>query len=137
MGPERHPRRRNPRYPFNTGPIPTHVVNVGYRFRRGLLEQWDTSLRVAHRPRTGVQWAALVYSTRERQTIEQVAGFEYRSCCWRIRVVQRRYVSSRTGERDTSIALQLELTGLSSVGVPADSFLERTIRGYSSRTVQP
>ena len=55
----------------------------------------------------------------------------------RIRVVQRRYVSSRTGERDTSIALQLELTGLSSVGVPADSFLERTIRGYSSRAVQP
>ena len=24
-------------------PDPTHVVNVGYRFRRGLLEQWDTS----------------------------------------------------------------------------------------------
>ena len=117
-------------------PDPTHVVNVGYRFRRDLLEQWDASFGwpIAR------NWSAvgrMVYSTRERQTIEQVAGFEYRSCCWRIRVVQRRYVSSRTGERDTSIALQLELTGLSSVGVPADSFLERTIRGYSSRTVQP
>ena len=117
-------------------PDPTHVVNVGYRFRRGLLEQWDGSFGWP----LAKNWSAvgrLVYSTRDRQAIEQVAGFEYKSCCWRIRVVQRRYVSSRTGERDTSIALQLELTGLSSVGVPADSFLERTIRGYSSRTVEP
>ncbi|MFO1467894.1 MAG: LPS assembly protein LptD [Steroidobacteraceae bacterium] len=117
-------------------PDNNRVVNVGYRFRRGLLEQWDGSFGWP----LARNWAAvgrMVYSTRDRQTIEQVAGFEYRSCCWRVRVVQRRYVSSRTGERDTSIALQLELTGLSSVGVPADSFLERTIRGYSSRTVQP
>ncbi len=117
-------------------PDPTRVVNVGYRFRRGLLEQWDGSFGWP----IAKNWSAvgrIVYSTRDRQSIEQVAGFEYKSCCWRIRVVQRRYVSSRTGERDTSIALQLELTGLSSVGVPADSFLERTIRGYSSRTVEP
>jgi len=117
-------------------PEPDRVINLGYRFRRGLLEQWDGSFGwpIAR------NWSAvgrMIYSTRDHQAIEQVAGFEYRSCCWRVRVVQRRYVSSRTGDRDTSIALQLELTGLSSVGVPADSFLERTIRGYSSRTVQP
>ncbi|MBS0612866.1 MAG: LPS-assembly protein LptD [Proteobacteria bacterium] len=117
-------------------PQPDRVINLGYRFRRGLLEQWDGSFGwpIAR------NWSAvghMIYSTRDHQAIEQVAGFEYRSCCWRVRVVQRRYVSSRTGDRDTSIALQLELTGLSSVGVPADSFLERTIRGYSSRTVEP
>lgn len=117
-------------------PEPDRVINLGYRFRRGLLEQWDASFGwpLAH------NWSAvgrLVYSTRDRKTIEQVAGFEYRACCWRVRVVQRRYVSSRTGQRDNSIALQLELTGLSSVGVPAGSFLERTIRGYSSRTAEP
>ena len=117
-------------------PDPNRVVNVGYRFRRGLLEQWDASFGwpIAR------NWNAvgrLIYSTLERKPIEQVAGFEYKSCCWRVRVVQRRYVSTRKGERDTSIALQLELTGLSSVGVPADSFLERTIRGYSSRTAEP
>ncbi len=117
-------------------PAPDHVINLGYRFRRGLLEQWDGSFGWP----LARNWSAvgrLVYSTRDRQTIEQVAGFEYRACCWRVRVVQRRYVSSRTGQRDNSIALQLELTGLSSVGVPAGSFLERTIRGYSSRTAEP
>jgi LPS-assembly protein len=117
-------------------PDSNRVINLGYRFRRGLLEQWDASFGwpIAR------NWNAvgrLVYSTFDKKPIEQVAGFEYKSCCWRVRVVQRRYVSSRTGQRDTSIALQLELTGLSSVGVPADSFLERTIRGYSSRTLEP
>jgi LPS-assembly protein len=117
-------------------PDSNKVINLGYRFRRGLLEQWDGSFGWP----LAKHWSAvgrLIYSNRDRQAIEQVAGFEYKSCCWRARLVQRRYVSSRTGERDTSIALQLELTGLSSVGVPADSFMERTIRGYSSRTAEP
>jgi hypothetical protein len=50
-------------------------------------------------------------------------------------LVQRRYVrvTNNTPGLDTSIALQLELTGLSSVGKPANTFLEREIRGYSTR----
>jgi len=123
-------------------PDPSHVVNIGYRYRRDLLEQWDGSFGWPISKR----WNAvgrMVYSIKDHQVIEQVAGFEYKSCCWRFRIVQRRYVASRadlntgTAQHDTSIALQLELNGLSSVGVPAESFLERTIRGYSSRNMQP
>ena len=64
-----------------------------------------------------------------------MAGFEYKSCCYRIQLVQRRYVRVNNGNAglDTSIALQLELTGLSSVGKSANTFLEREIRGYSTR----
>jgi LPS-assembly protein len=86
----------------------------------------------------GQRWnvvGRMEYSLKDRQTIEQVAGVEYKSCCWRIQVVQRRYVSSRAGglnTLDTSIALQLQLIGLGSVGKPADAFLERSIRGYSA-----
>jgi LPS-assembly protein len=74
----------------------------------------------------------------QHQTIEQVAGVEYKSCCYRVQLVQRRYLSIRPGSTttsglDTSIALQLELTGLSSVGKRADTFLEQSIRGYSTR----
>jgi hypothetical protein len=43
----------------------------------------------------------------------------------------------RTGNLDTSVLLQLELNGLSSVGVGADAFLERSIRGYSLRPEEP
>jgi LPS-assembly protein len=107
------------------------VINLGYRFRRGSLEQVDGSLAwpVA---RDFSAYARMVYSLEEEATLDQFAGLEYRSCCWRLRLVARRYVSDRTGDRDTSFLLQLELNGLSSVGVGASAFLERSIRGYSS-----
>ncbi|HEX4972304.1 MAG TPA: LPS assembly protein LptD [Steroidobacteraceae bacterium] len=107
------------------------VMNLGYRFRRGSIEQADGSVAWP----IGNNWSAyarLVYSLEDKTTLDQFAGFEYRSCCWRIRAVARRYVSDRTGDTDTSFLLQLELNGLSSVGVGADAFLERAIRGYSS-----
>ena len=119
-------------------PDPSRVVNIGYRFQQNVLDQsvilkqWDGSLAwpIAAHWNTVGRW---VYSLEDRKTIEQVAGFEYKSCCYRIQVVQRRYVTNRNGGLDTSIALQLELTGLSSVGKRADSFLEQSIRGYSTR----
>jgi LPS-assembly protein len=107
------------------------VVNLGYRFRRGSIEQVDGSVAWP----VGDNWsgyARLVYSLEDQKSLDQFAGLEYRSCCWRLRAVARRYVSDRTGDTDTSFLLQLELNGLSSVGVGADAFLERSIRGYSA-----
>ena len=118
------------------------MINLGYRYQRGVQEQWDGSFAWPIMNR----WNAvgrLVYSILDKQTIEQVAGFEYRSCCWKIQFVERRYVERRYGEivagtqtlnssLNTSYALQLELIGLSSVGKSANSFLERSIGGYSA-----
>ncbi|WP_161966121.1 LPS-assembly protein LptD [Steroidobacter cummioxidans] len=129
------------------------VMNLGYRFRRNRLEQVDGSVAWP----VSKQWslyARMVYSlegnaiedttppvnpnqpptgvgVNEKGVIDQFAGLEYRSCCWRFRVVARRYVSDRSGDLDTSFLFQLELNGLSSVGVGANTFLERSIRGYS------
>jgi LPS-assembly protein len=127
------------------------VVNLGYRFRRGIteldptasvpgsststrgnLEQVDGSIAWP----LGDRWSAyarMVYSLEDSQPLDQFAGFEYRSCCWKVRLVGRRYVRSSEGDMDTSILLQLELNGLSSVGTGADTFLERSIQGYSLR----
>jgi LPS-assembly protein len=77
-------------------------------------------------------FARNVYDLGTRQSLDQYAGLEYRACCYRLRVVARRFISNRTGERDSGIYLQLELNGLASVGTPAGTFLESTIRGYSS-----
>ena len=117
-------------------PDSSRVVNLGYRFQEGILKQYDTSFAWP----IGGHWNAVgrwVYSLADRTTIEQIAGFEYKSCCYRIQVVQRRYLrrisGGATAGLDTSIALQLELTGLSSVGKPADTFLQKEIRGYTAR----
>jgi LPS-assembly protein len=133
------------------------VINLGYRFRRGIieiteelapstgpaqpivrrrdLEQVDGSVAWPIGERWGA-YARMVYSLDDSQALDQFAGVEYRSCCWRLRLVGRRYVRSREGDMDTSILLQLELNGLSSVGTGADTFLERSIRGYSLRPPQ-
>jgi LPS-assembly protein len=117
-------------------PDPAKVVNLGYRFQEGILKQYDVSFAwpIVSRWNTVGRW---VYSLADRTTIEQVAGFEYKSCCYRIQIVQRRYLrriaDGATAGLDTSFALQLELTGLSSVGKPADAFLQKEIRGYTSR----
>ena len=113
-------------------PDPSEVVNLGYRFQQNILKQYDGSFAwpIASHWNTVGRW---VYSLQNHQTIEQLAGIEYKSCCWRIQVLQRRYVTNRNGGLDTSIALQLELTGLSSVGKPANAFLSKEISGYSTR----
>lgn len=106
------------------------VVNLAYRAQRDRLEQADFSTAWS----LGSRWnafARLVYSLRDSETLDEFAGFEFKACCYRLRAVARRSVSSRDGSRETGIYLQLELNGLASVGTPADAFLERTIRGYS------
>jgi len=112
-------------------PAGNEVANIGYRFRRGLLEQVEGSMAWPVADAWNV-YLRHVYSLRDHAALDSFAGFEYRACCWRVRIVGRRYVSSFTGTRDTSISLQLELNGLSSVGERAGAFLERSIRGYSA-----
>ena len=112
------------------------VVNFTYRYQRDLLEQFDAS---AAWP-IGTRWHAFarwVYSLSENKTLDQFVGLEYSSCCWSVRVVTRRFVSSRTGASDTSVGLQLELKGLSSVGVDNEAFLQDAIRGYSALPAEP
>ncbi len=116
-------------------PSGEQVVNVAYRFQRDLLEQAEVS---AAWP-INQHWNAFargIYSLRDGQTIERFAGFEYRACCWRVKMLARRFVSSRTGEQDWGTYLQLELTGLASVGSAADTFLTEAIRGYA-RPAEP
>ena len=112
-------------------PATDRVVNAGYRFRRDLLEQFDVSAAwpVSDQWRAYGRW---VYSLSEEKTLDQFVGVEYGSCCWAVRIVARRFVSSRTGDSDTSIGLQLELKGLSNVGTDSEAFLREAIRGYSA-----
>jgi LPS-assembly protein len=112
-------------------PAPGSVVNLGYRFQRDRLEQADISLAWPVTDQWRLYGRAL-YSLQDKQSIEHFGGFEYSSCCWSVRAVARNYVSRRSGERDQSYFLQLELKGLSNVGLAADAFLEKAIRGYSA-----
>lgn len=115
-------------------PDADRAVNLAYRYQRGRLEQGEVSGAWPVGPRWNV-FGRVVYDLETQGSLDRFAGFEYKACCWRLRLVGRRYLSNRTGERDTGIYLQLELNGLASVGSRADAFLETAIRGYSATSV--
>jgi LPS-assembly protein len=116
-------------------PGPQKVVNASYRFQRDRLEQGDISAAWPLSKHWNL-FTRYVHSFDDHKALERFAGLEYSSCCWRLRVLGRRFITnrgdegSRTGEQDTGIYLQLELTGLASVGSAADAFLSNAIRGY-------
>lgn len=105
------------------------LVNLGYRFRRELLEQTDISFLYPLNKR----WRAIGrwnYSLRDDQDVETLAGLEYQSCCWAMRMAYRRYVADTLGGYNDGVYLQLELTGLGRLGDNFQRLLERDVRGY-------
>lgn len=113
-------------------PNSASVLNLGYRFRDDELEQSDISFAwpIKNRWRLVGRWN---FSIRDNRTLDRLVGLEYERCCWGLRLVTRRFITTRTGESDTSLLLQLELKGLTSVGQRADGFLENGILGYRER----
>jgi lipopolysaccharide assembly outer membrane protein LptD (OstA) len=45
-----------------------------------------------------------VYSLQDKQALESFAGFEYGSCCWRVRFGARRYIGRSPGHRRVAAA---------------------------------
>ena len=112
-------------------PADNKILNLAYRFRRDSLEQGDLSWSWP----IATRWnfvGRYNYSFRDREVLEQFFGVEYESCCWGLRLVSRRHISTRDGTRDSSFGLQLVLKGMTSVGTAADKLLERGILGYSA-----
>lgn len=106
------------------------ILNLAYRFRRDSLEQGDISWSWPITQRWNFV-GRYNFSFRDEEALEQFFGLEYESCCWGLRLVSRRHISTRDGTRDSSFGLQLVLKGMTSVGTAADQLLERGILGYS------
>ena len=113
-------------------PANASVINLGYRYQRDVFEQVELSGAWPIRSRWNV-FVRDVYSLRDHVALERFAGFEYRACCWRLRLGARRYVNSHDSSRpqETGVWLQLELAGLASVGSASDTSLAEAIRGYT------
>jgi len=73
----------------------------------------------------------MVYDLDAHAGLDRLIGLEYRACCWRIRLLGRRYLINGTGQQDTAFLFQLQLSGLAGVGPASDAFLGTAIRGYS------
>ncbi len=104
------------------------VLNLGYRFTRGTLNQTDIS---AQWP-LGHGWYGVGrynYSMRDNRLVEGLGGFEYNGGCWIGRVVLQRFAAA-TGNFTSAVFVQLELNGFSRIGSNPLETLKRSIPGY-------
>jgi len=133
------PQTRRGTFDLRYAPDDDHILNLGYRVRRGIaqvptrpaLEQIEGSTRW---PIYGAASfiGRIVYSVNDNQTIESMGGFEYDSCCWAARGVIRNYVTNTLNQFDTGYFFLLELKGLTGIGAATETFIERQIPGYDT-----
>ena len=106
------------------------VFNLGYRYRRGALEQADISFLYPINP----SWSVVgryYYSMFDNKALETLAGLQWDSCCVAVRLVGRRYVHNRAGDLSNAIMFEIELKGLGSAGQDTRRSLRRAILGYN------
>jgi LPS-assembly protein len=132
---------------------PNEILNVGYRYRKNTIPDLPQAIS------TGISqsdvsfsypiidnWSAIgrwQYSLLYNSTQESFFGIEKENCCWKFRVVGRRYVNNLNvyyngevpdtqGVSQTGVFFQVELKGLTGMGEKLDTFLEQNIYGYRS-----
>jgi LPS-assembly protein len=106
------------------------VVNLGYRYRRDLIEQADVSFLYP----LNDSWSVVgrhYYSLLDRKPLETIAGVQWDSCCIAVRLVGRRYIRNREGDLNRGFMLEIELKGLGSAGQDTRRTLRRAILGYN------
>lgn len=101
------------------------------------IKQTDFSFAWSINQRWGLlgRWG---YDLEQRRSYDNILGVEYESCCWRARLVNRRYLKESNDdplavEAVRGIYLQIELKGLGGVGGSIDRMLEESISGYRER----
>ncbi|WP_252273430.1 LPS-assembly protein LptD [Pseudomonas subflava] len=153
---------------------PNKVINAGYRYRNDTMRYDQASGTWTYGSDFGVegqpnyikdyykiqqhdfsviwpivpQWSVIARWQRDYardRTLEAFGGFEYDSCCWKLRLINRYWVDydetslnpEANEEPDRGIFLQIVLKGLGNVlGGKTDSFLEQGIQGYREREEQ-
>lgn len=111
------------------------VLNAGYRYTRDQLGQVDVS---GQWPLWG-GWHGVGrynYSMKDKRIIESVGGLEYDGGCWVGRIVVRR-IATQIQQQTTSLFVQLELNGFSSLGTNPFEVLKRNVPGYWLINQQP
>ncbi|MDV9031695.1 LPS-assembly protein LptD [Pseudomonas sp. RAC1] len=94
------------------------------------------------------QWSVIArwqHDYNRNRTLEAMGGFEYDSCCWKVRLINRYWLdiddfsqALPTNEKgDHGVFLQIVLKGLGGVvGNKVESFLDKGIQGYRTREEQ-
>jgi LPS-assembly protein len=119
-------------------PAPGSIVNATYRYARGVVDPADPTLQGIQQLDFSTQWPVLNslsalarwnWSLRDHKLLEGLAGFEYNAGCWQVRAVAHRFITA-TQTYSTSFQIQLELSGLTRIGINPLETIRQNITGY-------
>lgn len=130
-------------------PDKTQIFNIGYNRNQTTissgnliepLEQADVSGALQITPRWSMM-ARVNYDLENSRELESFAGFEYDDCCYRFRLLGRKWLQSNSATVDRSdnadfdqgIFLEIHLKGLGGSGAKINSILNEGIYGYEER----
>lgn len=139
---------------------PGEIINLGYRYRKNIVYPDLLGTRPYDIINTDVsfhwpvynEWSAVgrwSYSLLNNDTQESFLGAEKENCCWRFRVIGRRWISgvgvnadpsnpnapialNVTGVPQTGVFFQIELKGFTGIGTKLEQFFEKQIYGYQA-----
>ncbi|WP_339454284.1 LPS-assembly protein LptD [Pseudomonas sp. EA_5y_Pfl2_R50] len=171
----RSPRSGSAMFHYQPEDNPNKVVNLGYRYRNDQVRydqntgKWSVGDGDYGRPGDAnyvkdyykieqhdfsviwpivPQWSAISrwqYDYNRNRTLEAFGGFEYDNCCWKLRLINRYWVSydefsqnaPENEKGDHGVFLQIVLKGLGGLtGAKVESFLDKGIQGYRQREDQ-
>lgn len=114
------------------------ILNFSYRFTRDSLKQVDVSAQWPF-GKTAPGWTLLAranHSLQDRRLLEGLFGVEYNYGCWEFRLIAHRFATS-TQQYSNSFQFQLELKGLSKLGINPLETLRQNIPGYRRSDERP
>ena len=126
------------------------VLSAGYTLRepppslleRPVTEQANVSAFVPINDEWSL-FGALEYSLEGSTAVEDMIGFEYDNCCWRLRLLYMRYIDTDRNaipdfndpslNRENAIQIQFLLKGMGGFGGRVENLLGDMIRGFTER----
>lgn len=111
------------------------VLNLGYRYTRGILKQVDIATQW---PISG-RWHTVGrfnYSLHDQRILEALGGLEYNESCWTLRLVAQTFATAAK-ETTTGVFVQLELNDMVRIGADPLAALRTSIIGYTKLNDAP
>ena len=114
-----------------------NVINASYRYSKNSTAQGDISFAWGISSSLNLlgRWNYDFKNNlngEDSGDIETLAGLEYESCCWKLRLVQTKFkVDAETYEKE--IQFQMMLKGFTDVGTPLGDLLAESIKGYTNK----
>ena len=126
-----HERKRIPSYELrlNYQDDKKRIANIRFRKLDTELKQVtvSTALPISNK------WSMVASTSHDLdndRNLEALVGLEYQDCCWKARIVAKRYLTSDNRTYETPVFLEFELKGLGNIGTGASSEIKDKIYGY-------